>query len=225
MRERAQASVETIALLAAVLALGAALLLGVVRLGPPLAASIGQALSGTFGPGAPTAPGLDPFERLLLAAATSADPDGPTLLDLRTSLRARLGRKAADAAFAATLRPLVVRALSTQSVEGTPGDVAVVDRGAEDSWLRERFHPGALSRFKEFAVSVAGKPGAIATLFHDVGLGSDEADGIDPGHAAGDVIVEIDDGVREVVLRRRPGTGLTVVAESARLSITGGTNP
>ena len=74
-------------------------------------------------------------------------------------------------------------------------------------------------------MSVAGKPGAIATLFHDVGLGSDEADGIEPGHAAGDVVVEVGDGLRELVLRRRPDTGLTVIAEQARLSITGGTQP
>ncbi|MDP9255216.1 MAG: hypothetical protein M3Q31_01465 [Actinomycetota bacterium] len=223
MRERAQASVETIALLAAVMALGAALMLGVAQLGPPLAGSIGDALSGAFGPGAATAPGLDPYERLLVASATSPDPDGATLLDLRTNLRARLSPKSADAAFAATLHPLVVRALSAASIAGAPGDITVIDRGAEDSWLRERFHPGALSRFKEFAVSIAGKPGAIATLFHDVGLGSDEADGIEPGHAAGDLVVEVDDGLREVVMRRRPGMGLTVVAEQARLSITGGT--
>jgi hypothetical protein len=224
MRERAQANVETIALLAAVLALAAALVLGVVQLGPPLAASIGQALSTAFGTGEPTAPALDAFEHLLVASATSPDPDGATMLDLRTSLRARLGATAADAAFASILRPLVVRALEAGSIEGTLGDIAVVDRAAEDSWLRERFHPGALSRFKEFAVSVAGRPGAIASLFHDMGLGSGEPDGIEPGHAAGDVVAEVDDGAREVVLRRRPGTGFTVVAEQARLSITGGTS-
>lgn len=223
MRERAQASVETIALSAAVMALAAALMLGAARLGPPLAGSLGDALSGAFDPGAAVAPGLDPFERLLVASATSPDPDGATLLDLRTSLRARLAPKDADAAFAATLRPLVARALSASSIAGAPGDITVIDRRVEDSWLREHFHPGALSRLKEFAVSIAGKPGAIATLFHDVGLGSDEADGIEPGHAAGDLVVEVDDGLREVVMRRRPGMGLTVVAEQARLSITGGT--
>ena len=223
MRERAQASVETIALLAAAMALAAALVLGVALLGPALAASIGDALSGAFDPGVPAAPGLDPFERLLVASATSPDPDGATLLDLRTSLRARLAPKAADAAFAATLRPLVLRALSASSIAGAPGDITVIDRRAEDSWLREHFHPGVLSRLKEFAVSVAGRPGAIATLFHDVGLGSDEADGIEPGHAAGDLVVEVDDGLHEVVMRRRPGIGLTVVAQQARLSITGGT--
>ena len=59
MRERAQASVETIALMAAAAALAAALALGVVRLGPPLASVIGQALAGVVAPAAPTAPGLD----------------------------------------------------------------------------------------------------------------------------------------------------------------------
>ena len=211
--------------MAAVMALAGAVALGVMRLGPPLAASIGEAISGTFGAGTPTAPRLDAFERLLVASATSPDPDGPTLLDLRTTLRRRLGRTNGDAAFAATLRPLVARALTARSIEGTPGDIRVVDRATEDSWLRERFHPGALSRFKEFAVSVAGRPGAIVTLFHDVGLGSDEVDGIEPGRAAGDVVVEVGDNLRELVLRRRPDTGLTVIAEQARLSITGGTQP
>src|SRR5260221_14734751 len=102
MRERAQASVETIALLAAVIALAAALMLGVARLGPPLAGSIGDALSGAFDPGAAVAPGIDPFERLLVASATSPDPDGATFLDLRTSLRARLAPNDADAVFTAT---------------------------------------------------------------------------------------------------------------------------
>jgi hypothetical protein len=225
MRERAQASVETIALTAAALALAAALLLGVAQLGPPLATSIVRALSGAFDRGTPTAPALDGLERLLVASATSPDPDGATLLDLRAGLRSRLGRTEGDAAFAATLRPLVLAALSARSIEGAPADIVVVERGAEDAWLRAHFHPGLLGRFKEFAVSVAGKPGALATLFHDGGLGPDEADGIEPGRAAGDVIVRVDDGVRSVILRRRPGTGLTVVAEHARLSITGGTEP
>jgi hypothetical protein len=225
MRERAQASVEMIALLAAALALAAALLLGVVALGPSLAASIGQVLSGAFGPSVPRAPALDPLERLLLDGATSPGPDGPTLLDLRTQLRSRLGSRSADANFAAILRPIVARALSARSIEGTPGDMALVDRSAEDAWLEERFHPGMLSRFKEFAASIAGKPGAVVTLIRDAGLEPDEADGIEPGYAAGDVVAELDDGRHEVILRRRAGTGLTVIAERARLSITGGTGP
>jgi hypothetical protein len=223
MRERAQASVETIALMAAVMALAGALALGAVRLGPPLAASIGAAIAGAFGGDTPQAPGLDPFEHLLVASATSAAADGATLLDLRTSLRGRLGEKAGDAAFAATLRPLVVRALSSGSIRGTPDDIRVVDRSAEDAWLRERFHPGGFSRFKEFAITASGKAGGIVGLLHHAGIGSREADGIEPGHAAGDVVVEVDDGLHELVLRRRPGAGLTVVATQARLSITGGT--
>jgi hypothetical protein len=223
MRERAQASVETIALMAAVVALAGALVLGAARLGPPLAASIGAALSGAFGGGTPEAPGLDPLERLLVASAMSAAADGATLLDLRTSLRARLGQKSGDAAFAATLRPLVVRALSAGSIEGTPGEIRVVERSAEDSWLRERFHPGGFSRFKEFAMTASGKAGGIVGLLHDAGMGSGEADGIEPGHAAGDIVVEVDGGLHELVLRRRPGAGLTVVAAQGRLSITGGT--
>jgi hypothetical protein len=225
MRERAQASVETIALLAAVVALAAALSLGVARVGPPLAEAIAQAISAAFDAGEPTAPALDSLERLLLAGATSADPEGPTLLDLRASLRSRLGSTAGDTAFAATLRPLVARALSARSIVDAPENITLVGRDEEDSWLRERFHPGTLSRFKEFAVSAAGTPGALATLFHDAGLAPEVTDGIDPGRAAGDVVVELNGGLRDVLLRRRPGTGLTIIGQRTHLSGTGDTQP
>ena len=111
------------------------------------------------------------------------------MLDLRTQLRSRLGARAADAAFAATLRPIVARALSAAVDRRAPGDIGLVDRSAEDAWLRERFHPGALSRFKEFAASIAGKPGA--DLLADPRRGSRlrRGGGIEPGHAAGDVVV------------------------------------
>jgi hypothetical protein len=171
MRERAQASVETIALLAAAMAIAGALTLAVVRLGPPLVASIGQALTHAFGPSAPTAPGLDPLERLVLDRATSTTADGPTLLDLRTHLRSRLDRPSADAAFTAILVPLAARGL-------------------------------------------AGGPGAIYSLGRDVGLASEDA--IPPGSAAGDVVVQIGGGLREVVLRKLPDRGLIVIAERLR---------
>jgi hypothetical protein len=222
MRERAQASIEVIALLAAVVAVAAALLLAVAAFGPALAASIGHALSGASGPGTPTAPALDRLESMLLDGATSPGPDGPTLLDLRTQLRSRLGIRSADVALDAILRPLVARTLSEQSVAGALGALALVGREDEDAWLRERFHPGLLSRFREFASSVAGKPGAFMTLIRDAGVEAGEADGIEPGHAAGDLIAELDDGRRRVVLRRRPESGLAIVSNRARLSITGG---
>jgi hypothetical protein len=214
MRERAQASVETIALLAAAMAIAAALVLAVVRLGPPLAASIGQALSSAFGPSAPKAPGLDPLERLVLDRATSATAGGPTLLDLRTHLRSRLERPDGDAAFAATLRLLTARALSADAIDGEPGRIELVDRATEDEWLRDRFHPGMVARFATFALGVAGGPGAIYSLGRDVGFAADEA--IAPGSAAGDVVVQIGGGLREVVLRKQPDRGLIVIAERLR---------
>jgi hypothetical protein len=214
MRERAQASVETIALLAAAMAIAAALMLAVVRLGPPLVASISQALSNAFGPSAPTAPGLDPLERLVLERATSATAGGPTLLDLRTHLRSRLARAEADAAFAAILRPLTARALSADAIDGAPGRIELVDRATEDQWLRDRFHPGVVTRFASFALGLAGVPGAIYSLSRDVGLAADEV--IPPGSAAGDVVVQIGGGLREVVLRKQPDRGLIVVAERLR---------
>jgi hypothetical protein len=214
MRERAQASVETIALTAAALALAAALLLGVIRLGPPLAATLGQALSGVFSPRTPTAPDLDGLERALLGGATSAGADGPTLLDLRTRLRSRLGRPAADAAFDAILRPLVAEALAARSIEEEPGKIAVVDRVSEDAWLRDRFHPGRLQQVAEIAIGFAGLPGAMVSLADDIGLTADEpADAIEPGRAAGDIVVRFGRDFRRVILRRQPGSGLTVIAD------------
>jgi hypothetical protein len=214
MRERAQASVETIALTAAAVALATALLLGVVRLAPPLASALGQALSHVFAPSEQKAPGLDGLERLLLAGATSADDDGPTLLDLRVHLRARLDRPGADAVFAAILRPLVDGALATRSIDSRESDVSIVERAAEDAWLRDRFHPGRLASSIELGVELLGTPGGIIGLAHDLGLGADEpVDGIEPGRAAGDVVVRLSGGRRELILRRRPGSGLSVIAD------------
>jgi hypothetical protein len=214
MRERAQASVETIALTAAALALAAALLLGVVRLAPPLASVIGRAVSGVLTPGTPTAPGLDALERALLDGATSTDVDAPTLLDLRSHLRARLDGPSAEAAFTATLRQLVARALSGHSVDTAPDDIGVVDRATEDAWLRDRFHPGRLREIAELAIGFAGIPGTVYSLADDLGLTKHEpADAIDPGRAAGDIVVFFRHGLRRIVLRRTPGRGLAVVAD------------
>ena len=214
MRERAQASVETIALTAAAVALATALLLGVVRLAPPLASGIGQALSHVFAPSQPKAPGLDGLERLLLSGATSPDDDGPTLLDLRVHLRSRLDRPSADAAFAAILRPLVEAALAPRSIDSRGSDVTIVDRAAEDAWLHHRFYPGRWKSSVELGIELMGTPGGIIGLAHDLGLGADEpVDGIAPGHAAGDVVVRLAGGWRELILRRRPGSGLSVIAD------------
>ena len=199
--------------MAAAAALAAVLVLGVVRLGPPLAATLGQALSGIFAPGEATAPGLDGLERALLAGATSSDADGPTLLDVRTHLRSRLDRSAADAAFDATLRPLVRRALDAESIGADAGTIAVVDRAAEDAWVRNNLHPGRLDRAVEIAANIAAAPSRILAVALDLGLGADgHPDGIYPGHAAGDIVVEVDSGaVRQVVMRRRAGSGFAVL--------------
>ena len=195
--------------MAAAAVLAAVLVLGVVRLGPPLASVVGQALSGIVGPGAPTAPALDDLERALLAGATSADADGPTLLDVRTRLLSRLDRTAADAAFAAILRPLVTRALEAASIPSEPGTIAVVDRAAEDAWVRDRLHAGRAQRVAD----LAGIPGALVSIARDLGLGIDApVDAFPAGRAAGDVVVQVSGGgFSQVVLRRQPDRGLTVV--------------
>jgi hypothetical protein len=214
MRERGQASVEAVALMAAAVALAAVLAVGVVRLGPPFASVLRQALSGIVAPGSATAPGLDGLERALLAGATSADADGPTMLDLRSHLRSRLDRAAADTAFAATLKPLVERALADAGIETQPGDVTLVDRASEDSWVRHQRHPGRLQRASELIAGILGSRIRVLAVVGDLGIGAGGPDdAIYPGHAAGDIVVRVDDGaVRDVVLRRRPDKGLTVIA-------------
>ena len=214
MRERAQASVETVALLAAALALAAALVLGVVRLAPPLASALAHALSGAFATGVPTAPGLDRLEHVLLSGATSPDSGGPTLLDVRAHLRSRLDRPAADAAFAAILRPLVAEAFAAHSIEDEPGTITIVDRASEDAWLRRRFHPGRLQAMARLAIGLAALPGAIFSLADDLGLARDEpVDAIEPGRAAGDVVVQVGAPYRQVILRREPGRGLIPIRD------------
>ena len=58
-----------------------------------------------------------------------------------TCARASTARSA-DAAFAATLRPLVDAALAPRSIDSRGSEITIVDRGAEDAWLRDRFYPG-----------------------------------------------------------------------------------
>jgi hypothetical protein len=214
MRERAQASVETVALMVAAVALAAALALGVARVGPPFASVLRQALSGIVAPGSATAPGLDGLERMLLAGATSAGADGPTMLDLRAHLRSRLDRAAADTAFAGILKPLVERTLADAGIERRPRDVALVDRSSEDSWVRHRLHPGRLQRASELIAGILGSRIRVLAVVGDLGIGAGGPDdAISPGHAAGDIVVRVDDGpVRDVVLRRRAGKGLAVIA-------------
>ena len=145
--------------MAVAVALAAALTLGVMRLGPPLASTVGRTFAGLVEPGAPRAPGLDGLERALLNGATSLRANGPTLLDLRTRLRSRLDRRAADAAFAASLGPLVARTLAANAIAAEAEDILVVDRASEDAWVRERFHPGRLRRAAGLAPDSQGRPG------------------------------------------------------------------
>jgi hypothetical protein len=209
MRERAQASVETIALMAAVAALTAVLLLGVVRLGPSLASALDHALSSILVQRAPAAPHLDDLERSLLAGATSAAADGPTLLDVRTRLRSRLGRTAADAAFGAIVRPLVAHTLEASSIASDVGTITVVDRATEDAWVRDRLHAGRAQRVAD----LAGTPGAMAAMARHLDLGVDvPADAFPAGRAAGDIVAHVSGGgYSQVVLRRRPDRGLVVI--------------
>lgn len=213
MRERGQASVELIALIAVALAVAAALLFGLARFGPPLTATIVGALSGASAPGPSNAPGLDRLETTLLAAATSPDAEGPTVLDVRTRLRARLGKVAGDAAFLAVLRPLVERALPANAADLQIESIGVTDNASELTWLRRRLHPDLWVRSAEVAIGSSGPIGGAYSLAASLGLlGGDEPGGMAPGAAAGDVLVALE-GRRRLVFRRREDTGLTVVGD------------
>jgi hypothetical protein len=214
MRERGQASVETVALIAVALAVATALLLGIVRFAPPFAATLARTLSGILTPSAPTAPGLDTLESAFLTAATSPDADGPTLLDVRTHLRSRLGRVAGDEAFAAVLRPLVERALPTSARRLEIESIDVTDSATEAEWLRSRFHPGWSVAASKIALGLLGPPGAVYALADAIGVaGGELPDALAPGAAAGDVVVELAGG-RVIALRRRPGSGLAIVGDA-----------
>jgi type IV pilus assembly protein PilM len=64
------------------------------------------------------------------------------------------------------------------------------------------------------AVGLAGTPGAVYSLADSLGLlGGEQPDGRAPGSAAGDVVVRVG-GRRTLVLRRRAGHGLEVIADT-----------
>jgi hypothetical protein len=213
MRERGQASVEAIALIAVALALATALLLAIAGFAPALTSTLVRALSGVVAPRSPSAPRLDGLESALLAAATSPDADAPTLLDVRTHLRSRLGQSAGDAAFAAVLRPLVDQALPEGARELEIEAIGVTDATAEAAWLRTQLHPDLWLRGAEAAVGWASVPGGIYSLGTSLGLlGGDQPDAIAPGEATGDVAVILH-GDRTIILRRREGKGLTRISD------------
>ena len=213
MRERGQASVETTALIAVALAIATALLLGVARFAPPYAASLVRALSGVVAPSEQLAPGLDDLEAALVAGATGAGSDGPTLLDVRTHLRSRLGRSAGDAVFARTLRLLVEQALPPDAAGLALAGISITGQALEIAYLRGRLHPDLWTRGATTLVGSAGPVGGAWSLLDSLGvLGGDEPGGLAPGAAAGDVTVALAHR-RVLVLRRLEGAGLAVVGD------------
>ncbi|HEY3614697.1 MAG TPA: hypothetical protein VGK92_13365 [Gaiellales bacterium] len=211
MRQRGQATVEAIALIAVALALAAALLLGMLRFAPPFTATLVRALSGVVAPGSQRAPTLDGLETALLDGATSPDADGPTLLDVRTHLRARLGTVAGDGAFLAVLRPLVARALPSDAPLAAVEAIHVIDAATEKAWLRAILHPDFMTQAAGVVVGSAGTVGGLYSVAKTFGLvEGPQPDFIAPGDRLGDVLVSLPLH-RQIVLRRRAGDGLTVV--------------
>ena len=194
MRERAQASVETIALMAVGRRARGGARAG--RRAPRAAVRLGAA--GQRSPASSRRARRRLRDSTVSSARCSPAPRAPTPTAPRCSTCARTCARAsiaaaADAAFAATLRPLVERALAARDASSTePVDIAVVDRAAEDAWVRDRLHPGAPARA---AVELAA---GRARLAHPGTRGRRDlgdrrrrapATAIPPGHAAGDVIV------------------------------------
>ena len=95
-----------------------------------------------------------------------------------------------------------------------PVGIAIVDRAAEDDWVRDRF---AAARALGIA-ELAGPPGALRLPSHAISAwAAHPADAFPPGRAAGDVVVQVaGGGYTEVVLRRRPERGLTVITRCAK---------
>ena len=179
----------------------------------------GEALSGVFAPGQPTAPSLDGLER---APARR---------------RHERGRRRADAA-----RPAHASALATRSrpppTRRSPHVLAARrararrrrDRGraratspsstarTEDAWLRDRFHPGRLDRAVELVAGTSpARTGAFVVTRREAGIGADGAGRRHraracrrrhrrPGRRR---------RIRDVVLRRRRGQRLTVIADAS----------
>jgi hypothetical protein len=214
MRERGQASVETVALIAVALAVATALLLGIAGFGPALMTTLVRAFSGVVAPGSERAPGLDGLEVALLDGATSPDADGPTLLDVRTHLRTRLGQAAGDLAFADVLRPLIAQALPSDADLKDVEAIGVVDAASEKAALHARFHPDLMTQGAGILVGAAGPVGNSYAVLKSLGVvEGDQPDSIAPGSRMGDVIVRLPLR-REIVLRHRRGQGLTVLQDA-----------
>jgi hypothetical protein len=222
MRERGQASVETVALIAVALAVAAALLLGITGFGPVLTTTLVRALSAVVAPGAERAPRLDGLEVALLDGATSPDADGPTLLDVRTHLRTRLGRVAGDAAFARVVRPLIAQVLPSDADLQHLEAIRIVDRATEKAALQARFHPDLMTQGAGLLVGSAGPVGNTYSVLKSFGVvEGDQPDSIAPGSRTGDVIVQLPPR-REIVLRHRRGGGLVVLQDTSGLRGTTG---
>ena len=163
MRERAQASVETIALLAAAMAARGRAPAGRRR-------GSGRRSSRRSARRSRVRSARAPRRRrgsIRSSGWCSTVPRAPRPTGRRCSTCARICARAstrpeADAAFAAILRPLdCTRALG--GCRSTEAQVASSSSTARPRthWLRDRFHPGVVTRFASFALGLAGGPGAI----------------------------------------------------------------
>ena len=163
--------------MAAALALAAALAARRrARSGRPLAASLGQALSGVFAPGAPDR--ARPRRARARAARRRHEPGRRRPDAARPAHAAALAPRLADRPTRHSPRSCARSSLARsrrRSIEADAGRHRRSSTAAtEDAWLRDRFHPGVLSRLEEFAVELAGQPGAVVSLMRDAGLEPDE---------------------------------------------------
>ena len=213
MRERAQASVETIALTAAALALAAALILGVVRLAPPLAAALSARCPGWSHPPRPRHP-----SSTISSAPCSTRRRVPLPTARRCSTCGRISAPASPAPRPSGVRDDAAPARRRRArcarrprrarrhrrrrprdggrMGGARASIRASGRSRPRDRIRERARAPSLPR-----------PGPRVSTAESYG------DAIQPGRAAGDVVVSLRPmDCAEIILRRTPGSGLAVVA-------------
>ena len=216
MRERAQASVETIALMAAAArARGSARCSASCASAPPLASALGAALSGVVAPGKATAPGLDGLERALLAGATSHRAGRPDAA--RPAHASPLATRPA-AAQTQRSRPILRRSSHARSpdaaIDAEPDDIAVVDRATRGRMGARPPPSRAPAPRADLAIGFACVSGRLFSLAQRSRPDGRRARPTRSSRATPRAtLVSLSHGLRDVVLRRPPGSGLAVVAD------------
>ena len=243
MVEHGQATIEGIGITAVVAILLAALAVGLGPSAGPLGSAVAGALDRALaGPAdAHVDDGLTDAERQLAAIVQhgGGDGDAPDVADLADALDARLGPVLGALTLARAIRtivaaepahPCVVPGIygSRQifsPVAGTSPTIRVTDRAEQDRWVSDALAENPLA---ELAMGAAGLVPVFtpAVAFADIADALPEeapADGVEPGHRAGDIVIEqpvagdanaARKTVRVRVLRSSGGDALRIVRDA-----------